>query len=99
MPRAASLPSPLRYEPFRGTVAVAAGLLTEQQLRGPAWRRLFRDVYICADALVDHLTLCKAAALLLPAGAALSHRSAALLHNPNILARDQPVEATAAAGR
>jgi hypothetical protein len=98
MPRPASLPPPLRYEPFRGSVAVAAGMLTMQQLRGSAWRRLFRDVYICADALVDHLTLCKAAALLLPRGAALSHRSAALLHNANILALDQPVEATAAAG-
>jgi hypothetical protein len=98
MPRIASLPTSLRYEPFRGSVATAAGLLTMQQLRGAAWRRLFRDVYICADAPVDHLTLCKAAALLLPAGAALSHRSAALLHNANILALDQPVEATAAAG-
>jgi hypothetical protein len=98
MPRIARLPSSLRYEPFRGSIAIAAGLLTMQQLRGPAWRRLFRDVYICADARVDHLTLCKAAALLLPTGAALSHRSAALLHNTNILALDQPVEATAAAG-
>jgi Protein of unknown function (DUF559) len=98
MPRAASLPSSVRYAPFRGSLAVAAGLLTKQQLRGPAWRRLFRDVYICAEAPVDHLTLCKAAALLLPAGAALSHRSAALLHNANILTIGQPVEATAAVG-
>jgi hypothetical protein len=98
MPRAASLPSSVRYEPFRGSPAVAAGLLTKEQLRGPAWRRLFRDVYICADAPVDHLTLCKAAALLLPAGGALSHRSAALLHNANILTIGQPVEATAAVG-
>lgn len=98
MPRAASLPASLRYEPFRGTVAVAAGLLTPDQLRGPAWRRLFRDVYVHAAMPVDHLTLCKAAALLLPAGAALSHRSAALLHNANVLALSQPVEVTAAAG-
>jgi len=67
-------------------------------LRGPSLRRLFRDVYVCADGTVDHLTLCKAAALLLPVGGALSHRSAALLHNANILGLDQPVEATAAAG-
>jgi len=79
-------------------VAVAAGLLTARQLDSPAWRRLFRDIYICADATVDHLTLCQAAALLLPDGAALSHRSAAMLHNTNILALDQPVEATATAG-
>lgn len=92
------LPPALRYKPFRGSVAVAAGLLTPRQLDGPAWRRLFRDVYISADVAVDHLTLCKAAALLLPAGAALSHRSAAMLHNTNILALGQPVEATATAG-
>jgi hypothetical protein len=98
MPRAASLPSSLRCGPFRGSVAVAAGLLTKEQLRGPAVRRLFRDAYIRADATVDHLTLCKAASLLLPAGAALSHRSAALLYNANILALDQPVEATANGG-
>src|SRR5262245_15621029 len=98
MPRSPMLPSALRYKPFRGSVAVAAGLLTARQLRSPAWRRLFHDVYICADATVDHLTLCQAAALLLPVGAALSHRSAAMLHNANILAREQPVEATAAAG-
>jgi hypothetical protein len=98
MSRVASLPPSLRYGPFRGSAAIAAGLVTMQQLRGPAWRRLFRDVYICADATVDHLTLCKAAALLLPAGAALSHRSAALLHNANILAIGQPVEATCVAG-
>ena len=98
MPRSSVVPQALRYKPFRGSVAVAAGLLTARQLEGPAWRRLFHDVYICADATVDHLTVCQAAALLLPAGAALSHRSAALLHNTNILVRDQPVEATASAG-
>jgi hypothetical protein len=45
-------------------VAIAAGVVTRQQLRGPAWRRLFRDVYLCADAPVDHLMLCKGADIL-----------------------------------
>jgi hypothetical protein len=98
MSRSTVVPESLRYKPFRGSVAVAAGLLTARQLEGSAWRRLFHDVYICADAMVDHLTLCQAAALLLPAGAALSHRSAAMLYAANILVRDQPVEATAAGG-
>jgi hypothetical protein len=98
MPRSATLPPALRHKPFRGSVAVAAGLLTARRLDSPAWRRLFRDVYICAEATVDHLTACQAAALLLPAGAALSHRSAALLHNANVLAPDEPVEVTATAG-
>jgi hypothetical protein len=98
MPRSAVLPPGLLYKPFRGADVVAAGLLTPRQLEGPAWRRLFRGIYIRANASVDHLTLCQAAALMLPAGAALSHRSAALLHNTNILALDQPVEATSPDG-
>jgi hypothetical protein len=48
--------------------------------------------------VVDHYTLCCAAALLLPPDAALSHRSAAMLHNAFVLARDQPVEVTAEPG-
>lgn len=98
MPRTAAQPQSLRYELFLGSSAVAAGLLSARQLEGPAWRRLFRGVYIAADAGIDHLVRCKAAALLLPAGAALSHRSAAMLHSANILGRDQPVEATAPVG-
>ena len=98
MPRTAVLPPGLLYKPFRGADAVAAGLLTPRQLDGSAWRRLFRGSYICAGASVDHLTRCQAVALMLPAGAALSHRSAALLHNTNILALDQPVEATSPHG-
>jgi len=84
--------------PFRGGAVIARGLLTRAQLAGPAWRRLFRDVYVAADAVVDHLTLCRAAALLLPPGAALSHRCAAMLYGANILGRGQPVEVTAPAG-
>jgi hypothetical protein len=83
--RTATVPAALRHSPFRGSIAVADGLLTARQLAGPAWRRLFRDVYISAEAIVDHYTLCQAAALLLPDGAALSHESAALLHSVNLL--------------
>ncbi len=32
--------------PFRGSTAVAAGLVTPDQLRGPRFRRLFPDVYV-----------------------------------------------------
>lgn len=74
----------LGWAPFRGSLAVAAGLLTARQLDRPAWRRLFRDVYIRADAPVDHLILCQAAACC-PAGAALSHGSAALIHGADLL--------------
>jgi hypothetical protein len=84
--------------PFLGSAAVAAGLVTPAQLRGPRFRRLFRGVYVARSAVVDHHTLCRAAALLLPAGAALSHRSAALLHDADVLVRGQPVQVTAQTG-
>jgi hypothetical protein len=67
--------------PFRGSIAVAHGLLTARQLAGPRFRRMFRDVYVSACATVDHMTRCQAAALLLPADAALSHETAAMFYN------------------
>src|SRR5690349_1563878 len=38
-------PPPLHGRAFRGSAVVASGLLPPGELRGPAWRRLFRDVY------------------------------------------------------
>ena len=84
--------------PFLGSTAITAGLVTPTQLRDSRFRRLFRDVYVDRSAPVDHRMLCRAAALLLPPGAALSHRSAAYLYNANVLDRDQPVEVTAPGG-
>ena len=75
----------LRYAPFRGDAAIARGRLTRSQLAGPTWRRMFRDIYRHVDATADALAWCQAANLLLPPGAALSHRSAALLHGVNLL--------------
>ena len=34
--------------PFRGSAAVAAGLVTPNVLRGPRFRRVFPDVYVAA---------------------------------------------------
>jgi hypothetical protein len=67
--------------PFRGSVAVASRLLTARQLQGPYFRRIFHDVYVSASTTVDHLTMCQAAAQLLPPGGALSHETAALFYN------------------
>lgn len=39
--------------PFRGSFAVELGLLTPDQLRGPAFRHLHRDTYVGAEAEVD----------------------------------------------
>jgi Protein of unknown function (DUF559)/AbiEi antitoxin C-terminal domain len=85
MPRAAAIPPSLRFAPFRGSVAVARGLITQGQLAGPAWRRLFHDVYLYAEAPVDDLARCHAAALILPPGGALSHESAASLFGVNAM--------------
>lgn len=98
MPRRRVVPESLRNGPFRGRDAIAAGLVTRDQLAGAGYRRLYRGVYLPADSPVDHLTMCTAATLLLPPGAALSHRSAAMLYAVNVLGREQPVEVTAAAG-
>jgi hypothetical protein len=48
--------------PFRGSRAVAAGFVTAKQLRGPRFRRLFRDTYVRSDVPVDAALLAVAAA-------------------------------------
>jgi very-short-patch-repair endonuclease len=50
--------------PFRGSVAVSAGLLTRAVLTGPRFRRVFPDVYVRADVERD-LALRSLAALVL----------------------------------
>lgn len=42
-----------RSEPFRGSAAVARGLMTWGRLRGPDFLRLHPDVYVGADAEID----------------------------------------------
>ena len=44
--RQAGVPGELSRAPFRGSVAVDAGLVTKNQLRGPAYTRLFRGIYV-----------------------------------------------------
>lgn len=60
-------------------------------LRGPAWRRLFPDVYVHGDVKLEHRVWCDAVALTLPAGSALGGRTAAYLWGVNLLPRDAPV--------
>lgn len=52
-----------RERPFCGAAAVAAGLVTPKQLRGPRFRSPFRGVYLGADVTLTYLLLCEAAAL------------------------------------
>src|SRR3954451_2062652 len=66
-------------QPFRGSVAIADGLLTPGVLRGPRFRRLFPDVYVLAGAEVDLELLSRAAYLLVAGRGALGGGSAAQL--------------------
>ncbi|GHE12092.1 hypothetical protein [Klenkia taihuensis] len=78
--------------PFRGSDAVAHGLLTPKQLRGPRWRRVLRDVYAPAAAPLDHELRARAAAVLLPEGV-VTGRSGAWLWRVDV---DGPDGAAAA---
>ena len=70
----------MRGEPFRGSEAVARGLLTKGRLRGPRFRRLFPDVYVDASVEVTPVVLARAAALLVEAqGAAAGYSATELL--------------------
>jgi hypothetical protein len=62
---------------FRGSDAVAGGLLTRGQLRSTALRRITRDVYAAPGAKLTHGLRCRALALALPDGAVITGRSAA----------------------
>jgi hypothetical protein len=88
--------------PFRGSTAVAAGLLTRNELRGPAWRSLHRDVFVRAGVRTDQLVRARAAQLVLP-GAVVTGRSAAWLwgvdvDGPDGAARAEHVEVTVPPG-
>jgi very-short-patch-repair endonuclease len=66
-------------KPFRGSHAIAAGLLTPGVLRGPRFRRLFPDIYVLAGAEVDLELFSRAAYLLVAGRGALGGHSAAEL--------------------
>ncbi|MEV4542986.1 DUF559 domain-containing protein [Micromonospora echinaurantiaca] len=80
MPSIPSRPTALAWQVFRGSEAVRRGLLTSHQLRSAAWVRLRRDVYADTRLDRDHALACRAAALQLPADAAIAGPSAAYLH-------------------
>jgi hypothetical protein len=76
---------------FRGSDAVRLGLLSPDQLRGNAWRRIFHNVYVDAAVPDSHLLRCRAAALILPRTTAVTGRSAACLAGLPLGERDDPV--------
>ncbi len=65
--------------PFRGSTAVAAGLLTRGVLRGPRFQRLFPDVYAPAHLENDFMLRSRATGVLVAGRGAVAGYSAAEL--------------------
>ncbi|MFV2021507.1 DUF559 domain-containing protein [Micromonospora sp. LOL_023] len=87
MARPVKVPRELTVEPFSGSRAVAAGLITKRMLTGRTWCRLLHDVYIHVDSYRpdDHRMWCQAVATRLPPGAAIYGLSAAYLWGVDLL--------------
>lgn len=98
MPVAPRRPDRLRGRVFRGSAVVAAGHLSPRELRSRAWRRLFRDVYVCAEVPVTHELRAVAGARLLVPGAVVTGRSAAVLWGLPVAGAEDDVELTVAPG-
>ena len=99
MVAAPRVPDELRLRVFRGSAVVRQGLLTPDELRGPAWRALFRDVYVAADRPVTHALRARAAAGVLRPGAVVTGRSAAVLWGVDLATADDDVELVLPRGR
>jgi hypothetical protein len=94
MSRQLVLPSRLGARPFRGSNAIAAGLLTRAQLRGSAFQRVFPDTYLRADVPLTHQIRSIAAVVWAGGQGVVSGRSAACMYGVDVLARDAPIELT-----
>lgn len=84
----------LRGGVFTRADALAAGYSPAEivaRLRRGAWRTVRRGVYAAADAVTADVAHMAAALAVLPARAALSHRSAAVLHGLPLVGTQAPV--------
>jgi very-short-patch-repair endonuclease len=84
--------------PFRGSAAVAAGLVTPNVLRGPRFRRLFPDVYAPATGDLDLALRSVAAAVYVGRHGVLVGYSAAELHGASCADRGAPAEVSVPGG-
>ena len=84
--------------PFRGSAAVAAGLVTRDRLYGPHFQRLFPDVYAPAAAEPNLLLRSRAAAVHVGGRGILVGYSAAELLGRSCGPVDAPAEVTVPAG-
>ena len=80
MPRQAYVPDRLRQAPFRGSHALADGLLSRRQLQSGAWIHLLRDVYVHRDVEITEVVRGRALLLVMPPDAVLAGRTAAWLY-------------------
>jgi hypothetical protein len=94
MPPVPFVPAELRNAVFRGSAVVRIGLLTPNQLRGPAWRPLFKDVYAHAEMQVTHALRTRVAAQLVVPEAVVTGRSAAVLWGVELAGPDDDIELT-----
>lgn len=93
MARAPRRPAELVGQVFFAREAIHRGLLTKNDLRTSAWRRLFHNIYADARLEISHHTRCRAAASwLFPPGCAIAGRSAVALHGGASPGPDEPVE-------
>jgi len=93
-----AVPERLRRRIFLGSWAVRTGVLTAGQLRGPGWRRLFRDVYVDAAVPDTHRLRARAAAGLVVPGAVVTGASAAVLWGADLVGVADDVELTVPPG-
>jgi len=84
--------------PFRGSAAVAAGLLTRDRLYGSRFRRVFPDVYVPATTVLDLKVRSRAAAVYVGGRGVLVGYSAAELLGASCTRTDAPAEVTAPDG-
>ncbi|MEN3299241.1 hypothetical protein [Pseudonocardia sp.] len=76
---------------FRGSEALAAGMVSRRALRSDRFRRLFRDVYTWSTVPVTHELRARAAAMALPRGVVITGRSAAAVRGAAICWPEDPV--------
>jgi hypothetical protein len=74
-----SRPSHLNWSIFRGSNAVADGVLTPKQLKSRSWREVRPDIFVDARVPLDHSVACQAVALVMPDRICFSGASAAYL--------------------
>ena len=94
MPRS-SQAVPHLPEVFLGRDAVAEGILTPDQLRGPWVERVVHGVYRPKGVPLTHRLKCRAVALVLPDGAAITGRSSASVRGVGLAHPADPVEVCA----